>query len=478
LTYIINILDTSTQNKMIKIPTRGGSFPKMVKKLGYPFFGVLVDMFIRVVLVNRTIPTAYQIYNIYNQASNSFQSDNFITMKDVDNEIEYFNVIAKWILTKIKDSDLITIEPEWEYGKVQGHPDLIVNDTVYDIKTTGAWTRMRSETILQVLSYYCLGKLLQKGIKKIGIILPCQKMIISVDLIGWKWKSFWKELNKGLTNMKPPMDMTVFMMYNFQVRPYIGSHVEKFSGKVWKTVEKYTRVRVPLQIFVSPPLGGNITETESDTEKTYKIVRDKNIKLFIHAPYVINLCREEGCLREKILEKKCKYDDWIPAEQLKRQLIIGRKMNSKGVVVHLGKKVNMDISIAVAHMFNNVVDAATEATEKCPLLLETGAGIEVLSDVNELANFYDNLPDETKKVTKICLDTCHVFASGFLPYDALMIFVKNKCPIGLIHFNDSKYPLASRKDRHASVGYGLIPLEQLYQVGLYAVENNILMVHE
>ena len=183
-------------------------------------------------------------------------------------------------------------------------------------------------------------------------------------------------------------------------------------------------------------------------------------------------------MREKILEKKCKYDDWIPAEQLKRQLIIGRKMNCSGVVVHLGKKVNMDISIAVAHMFNNVVDAATEATEKCPLLLETGAGIEVLSDVNELANFYDNLPDETKKVTKICLDTCHVFASGFLPYDALMIFAKNKCPIGLIHFNDSKYPLASRKDRHASVGYGLIPLEQLYQVGLYAVENNILMVHE
>jgi deoxyribonuclease-4 len=469
---------SDVENKIIKIPTRGGSFPKMVKKLGYPFFGVLLDMFIRVVLVNRTIPTAYQIYNIYNQASNSFQSDNFITMKDVDNEIEYFNVIAKWILTKIKDSDLITIEPEWEYGKVQGHPDLIVNDTVYDIKTTGAWTRMRSETILQVLSYYCLGKLLQKGIKKIGIILPCQKMIISVDLIGWKWKSFWKELNKGLTNMKPPMDMTVFMMYNFQVKPYIGSHVEKFSGKVWKTVEKYTTVRVPLQIFVSPPLGGNITETESDVEKTYKIVRDKNIKLFIHAPYVINLCREEGCLREKILEKKCKYDDWIPAEQLKRQLIIGRKMNCKGVVVHLGKKVNMDISIAVAHMFNNVVDAATEATEKCPLLLETGAGIEVLSDVNELANFYDNLPDETKKVTKICLDTCHVFASGFMPYEALMIFVKNKCPIGLIHFNDSKYPLASRKDRHASVGYGLIPLEQLYQVGLYAIENNILMVHE
>ena len=138
----------------------------------------------------------------------------------------------------------------------------------------------------------------------------------------------------------------------------------------------------------------------------------------------------------------------------------------------------MDVSIAVAHMFNNVVNAAQEATVNCPLLLETGAGIEVLSDVNYLVDFYNNLPDETKKVTKICIDTCHVFASGFMPYDALMIFVKNKCPIGLIHFNDSKYPLYSRKDRHAQVGHGLIELEQLYRVGLYAIENNIPLVHE
>jgi deoxyribonuclease-4 len=469
------------QNKMIKIPTRGGSFPKMAKKVGYPFFGVFVDMYIRASLLNRSIPTLDKIYSVYNEAANTFHSNSPINIKDISSEIEYFNDIGRWILSKVKYNDKVTIEPEWTYGKVQGHPDLIINDIIYDIKTTGAWTRMRSETILQVLSYYCLGKLLNKGTKKIGIILPCQKMIISVDLTGWKWKSFWKELNIGINNMKPPMDMNVMMMYMSQVKPYVGSHIEKFNGKVWKTVEQYNR-NTPLQIFVSPPLGGDITETDSDTDKTYKIIRNKNIKLFIHAPYVINLCREEGCIREKVfvknVEKKCKYNDWIPAEQLKRQLRVGKKMNCKGVVVHLGKKVNMDISIAVAHMFMNIEDAAQEATLDCPLLLETGAGVEVLSDVYALVNFYKNLPDETKKVTKICLDTCHVFASGFMPYDALMILVQNKCPIGLIHFNDSKYPLNSRKDRHAPVGYGLIPLEQLYYVGLYAIKNNIPLVHE
>lgn len=470
------------ENNMIKIPTKGGSFPKLVKKLGYGFFGVFLEMYMRVVLSERIIPTANIIYDIFRKTTSVWQLESHITLVDINKEIEYFNDIGKWVLGKIKETDNITIEPEWQYDKVQGHPDLIVNDTIYDVKTTGAWGRMRTETILQLLSYYCLGKVLKKGTKKIGVILPCQKMIISVDLTGWKWKPFWKFLIEGTNEMKAPVNIEIQFMYMFGVAPYIGTHIEKFSGKVWKTIEKHDNVYLPLQIFVSPSLGGDITETEDDVKKAREIVDERHTVLFIHAPYVINLSREEGCIREKVfvkgVEKKCKYDDWIPAEQLKRQLRIGRDMGCKGVVVHLGKKVDMDISIAVAHMFNNVVDAATEATKECPLILETGAGVEVLSDVNHLVAFYNELPEETKKVTKICMDTCHVFASGFMPYDALMLFVKGGCPVGLIHFNDSKHPFNSKKDRHAPVGGGLIPLEQLYRVGVYAIENKIPMVHE
>lgn len=470
------------ENKIIKIPTRGGKYPKLAKKVGYPFFGMFMDMFIRTVLTSRGLPSSDIIYDVYKKVCEMYQVDSDISVTEIAKEIEYFNDIAKWILKKIKKEDDITVEPEWQYHNVQGHPDLIVNDTIYDIKTTGAWGRMRSETILQVLSYYCLGKVLRKGMKKIGVILPCQKMIISVDLTLWKWKNFWKVLIKGAENIKPPVDIGIQLTYMFSVAPYVGNHIEKFKGKIWKTVQEYNTLHLPLQIFVSPSLGGDITETESDVKKARSIIDTKKIKLFIHAPYVINLCREEGCLREKVfvggVEKKCKYDDWIPAEQLKRQLRIGNQMNSKGVVVHLGKKAGMDISIAVAHMFNNIVDAATEATIKCPLLLETGAGTEVLSDVNDFINFYTNLPEETKRVTKICMDTCHVFASGYMPFDALQLFIKGGCPIGLIHFNDSKHPFNSKKDRHYPVGNGMIPFEQLLQVGVYAVQANIPLIYE
>jgi len=67
----------------------------------------------------------------------------------------------------------------------------------------------------------------------------------------------------------------------------------------------------------------------------------------------------------------------------------------------------------------------------------------------------------------LCLDTCHVFASG---YDlrnskvAEKFLQKLEATIGLerlklIHCNDSKYPYGSHKDQHAHIGKGKIGLE-------------------
>jgi len=63
----------------------------------------------------------------------------------------------------------------------------------------------------------------------------------------------------------------------------------------------------------------------------------------------------------------------------------------------------------------------------------------------------------------ICLDTCHLFAAGFniCNMQAWDVFLKtfqkivgSTKLIYAMHVNDSKYPLGSRKDRHAPLGKG------------------------
>ena len=67
----------------------------------------------------------------------------------------------------------------------------------------------------------------------------------------------------------------------------------------------------------------------------------------------------------------------------------------------------------------------------------------------------------------VCFDTCHAHAAGYEFRDArsyratLREFDRE---VGLdrllaFHFNDSKHPLGSRKDRHEHIGQGLLGLE-------------------
>ena len=64
----------------------------------------------------------------------------------------------------------------------------------------------------------------------------------------------------------------------------------------------------------------------------------------------------------------------------------------------------------------------------------------------------------------VCLDTCHAYSSGYdlvspdgyeamlAEFDAAIGLAKLRC----LHINDSKHPLGSHKDRHESIGEGLI----------------------
>ncbi|MGQ0639183.1 MAG: TIM barrel protein [Gemmatimonadaceae bacterium] len=96
------------------------------------------------------------------------------------------------------------------------------------------------------------------------------------------------------------------------------------------------------------------------------------------------------------------------------------------------------------------------------LLLETTAdtGTALGASFEELAELIERVGAPLNDRIGICVDTCHVFAAGYdlvSDYDGVLARLEDTVGLhrlGLIHLNDSKMPLGSRRDRHELIGEG------------------------
>lgn len=82
---------------------------------------------------------------------------------------------------------------------------------------------------------------------------------------------------------------------------------------------------------------------------------------------------------------------------------------------------------------------------------------------------------------KVCVDTCHVFASGTQPDEYLESLIQNPIwreKLGLIQFNDSETEFNSKVDRHADIGCGKIEFPRLLQCAEIAHKLKIPMIKE
>ena len=115
----------------------------------------------------------------------------------------------------------------------------------------------------------------------------------------------------------------------------------------------------------------------------------------------------------------------------------------------------------------SVIKEALAESEKCPLLLEdtAGAGGTIGRSFEELATLVEQAGGQ--KRLGICLDSCHLFASGYdvrtreSLADVIDEFdrVVGCDRLQALHVNDSMMPLGSNRDRHANLGDGEIGLE-------------------
>jgi deoxyribonuclease-4 len=249
---------------------------------------------------------------------------------------------------------------------------------------------------------------------------------------------------------------------------FIGAHIKKESGSLLKTIKTMqTNGGNALQLFVSNPRSASLPNME-----TYQGMADEirayceaaNFKLVIHSSYTINLANEPK-IGKKTMELKDCY--WI--NLLMHELIVSDMIGAAGVVVHVGKHTKQTLEEGMKHMYlamKYIVDQMHKLKMKSKLILETpaGAGTELLKTVEEFVSFFNKFSETDKKHLGICIDTAHIWSSGYNVSDYLDVICKtNSRDITVIHLNNSKKEQGSCADAHEFIleKSGKIPINDL-----------------
>jgi deoxyribonuclease IV len=231
----------------------------------------------------------------------------------------------------------------------------------------------------------------------------------------------------------------------------IGGHVSTAGGLVKAHERGVERGCDAIQVFnQSPRMWRPTTWKPNDVEAFRELMDDGPIKsVVIHAVYLINPGTKDKEMRKKSLAS------------LTHSLRMGDAIGADGVVVHPGSRLKEPLDDALGRVGEMVREALAES-DRCPLLLENTAGAG-----GTLGRTFAELYDVVRRAggsqrIGICLDSCHMLASGFdIRDDAALAAVIDDCVaefglerLACIHVNDSQTPLGSNRDRHAPLGDG------------------------
>jgi deoxyribonuclease-4 len=234
----------------------------------------------------------------------------------------------------------------------------------------------------------------------------------------------------------------------------IGAHVSS-SGGIHTAIDRIEAFGGDaVQIFTQSPRTWRPTNHDP---KNFERFKERRAEAGIggvacHALYLINLASPQDDVYEKSVAA------------LQNTIDVACAIEADAVVFHVGSHLGSGFEAGV----ERVVPALRESLKRCSettwLVMENsaGTGATVGRSIDELAILFDAL-DRHERLG-ICLDSCHLFATGYdvtdrAALDAVLAEVDDR--IGLdrlrvVHVNDSAAPLGSNRDRHANVGEGLL----------------------
>ncbi len=241
---------------------------------------------------------------------------------------------------------------------------------------------------------------------------------------------------------------------------YFGAHVS-ISGGVENAPERASELganafamfsKNQRQWSARPYTKEQANKFKSNLKK-YNI---KANKVLVHDSYLINLGSPKVAVRQKSLQAF--LDEATRLEQLGLSLLN----------FHPGAHLNQ---IPEDECFDLIADGVNKAiahSSNVTFIIENtaGQGSNTGFRFEQIKSIIDRIKNKNR--IGVCIDTCHAFAAG---YDLAtskesfnQVFKEFDEVIGLsylkgMHLNDSKTPLNSHRDRHASLGHGTMGKE-------------------
>jgi deoxyribonuclease-4 len=197
------------------------------------------------------------------------------------------------------------------------------------------------------------------------------------------------------------------------------------------------------QVFLSDPQGWKKPPPRKDAAA----LRDSPMPLYVHAPYLINVCSPRNNVRygsRKILQQTCEA---------------AADVGAAAVIVHAGHAED-GIGEGIGRWRRTLEMLESDV----PVLIENTAGGE-----NAVARRFDALARLWEGISGVdpgfelgfCFDTCHAHAAGEELGDAVKRVLAIVGEIALLHANDSRDPPGTGADRHANLGKGRIGADPL-----------------
>ena len=234
----------------------------------------------------------------------------------------------------------------------------------------------------------------------------------------------------------------------------LGAHVSAGGGVDRAPARAREIDSSVLQLFTKQPSRwAEPTIRPQTREEFHRQRRASGIRTTVaHDSYLINLSSPDVALRGRSLA--------CFVGELRRSTELGLDF----VVSHPGNATDGDMASGIDRNAEGVTHALEEVKTSPVLLLEltAGSGTSVGGTFENLALIIEAVPRSLRARVGVCFDTCHAYAGGYdLVGDYEGVFRAFDDALGLdrlrlLHMNDSKGDLGSRRDRHEHIGQGAL----------------------
>jgi deoxyribonuclease IV len=235
---------------------------------------------------------------------------------------------------------------------------------------------------------------------------------------------------------------------------YIGAHLSA-AGGIHTAVDRAEAIGAEsLQLFTQSPRAWRPTNHDP---ANFARFRERRAEVGLHgvlchALYLCNLAAPNDEVYEKSIAA------------MRNTMEVASGIGADAVVFHIGSHLGSGFEHGLERVVPALEQVVELTTDETWLLMENAAGTggTIGRSIDELATVFDRLDRHPR--LGICLDSCHLYASGIdvtdpARLDALLDEVD--ATIGLdrlraLHVNDSATALGSNRDRHANIGEGLL----------------------